>query len=527
MRKLTSFAATTAAALVFSTVGSAQTGAIDYDFNWAPMSNTAQIGLPGAFIFGTALFGTPHAPGVGDAIRRCYSVDITQGGRNENGMYETTWFTVMQGWGANNAVPGNDIGLISIQSATDSDLGGDACLSPWFSSVGNTGGHSVSVAAVIGLQAGTAGNPFPGVWQSVFQWAAGTSTTFTGVAGNNVIGVDANGLPLLANVIYEVQGPLNSGLNNLQYYLGTTDERTGAGTVSATPGRGAGGVTNGNSNWGASLYATTADLSGAASHTRIFGNDGTNLTAAPAFWGTTPISGEANNFVAFSTPFLWAENNGSIGAGGADWNIGSGTPSTVNVWLKDIKSGAEGTGNVLYKTGGAGAAGAAFDPNLLVQFAYFLWSGTPAISMQQLPMSWDDLLGSFTPQAGSYLISTPTSREGVQRLPIVKDALTDLIFGITGLSQGTAFTGADSPFYDAGVADSALWEGAFDPVESGLSKLTIAGGAAFPLVPTIDPTLAGINLGVAGVSIQVRTDAVLGLKIDIAEVSNGLTITLQ
>lgn len=530
MSKLSTLAAITAASFVFSTAASAQTLANDYDFNFAPIANGVQVGLPDSFLFSLAGLATPpHQAGPGDALRRCYSVDITQGGRNETGQYDTTWFTFAQGFGAGNPVPGVDVGLLSIQSATDSDLGGDTCLSPWFSSAGNTGGHKVSVAVILGLQSGTAGAAFPSVWQSVFQWS-GTSSNFTGVPGDNVIGTDALGLPLLANVIYEIQGPVNAAAGSSQYYLGTTDELNGQGAASAVAGRGTGGVTNGNSNWGLSLFGVTADQSGATSHTRIFGFDpGTGtFTAFTSFWGNTIGSSEANGFVAFATPFLWAENDGSVGAGAPDWNIASGTPSNVNVWLKDIKSGAEGTSDVLWKTGGGGAAGAAFDPTLLFNFGYFFWSSTPAVTMQQLPMSWDDLGGALPPKAGSYALSTNTTREGTQSLPVNVDPLTIAMLGQAGLSSGTPFTGADSVWYDAGPAGlQAIWEGMFDPVESGLSKLTLAGGAAFPVAPAADPSLGGTNIGVGAVSVQIRLDPVVGVKTDIAEVASALTLTLQ
>jgi len=533
MSKLSSFAALTAAAFVFSSVGSAQTLTYDYDFNWAPMSNAPSVGLPGPLIFGTVLFGTPHPPGIGDAIRRCYSVDVTQGGKNQTGTYETTWLTIMQGWGANNAIPGNDVGLTSIQSATDSDIGGDSCLSPFFSSLGNTGGHDVSATAVIGLLGGTAGTPWPGVWQSVFQWSQPTGSTFVGAGlpGVNTIGVDSNGLPLLANVIYEIQGPINSSNANIQYYLGSTDENNGLGQTSLIPNRGTGGVTNGNSQWGSSLFGVSADQSNAVAHSRLFGLDPVSggLTATTPFWGPAAGSDELNLFVAFATPFLWAENNGSVGGGGADWNIGSGTPSNVNVWLKDIKSGAEGTSDVLWKVGGGGAAGAAFDPTLALQFGYFVWSKTPASSMLQKPMSWDDLSGAIPPQPGSVILGqVATTREGLQTIPANFDALTNVILGNPGLSQGTQFTGADSVWYDAGPAGlQAIWEGAFDAVESGLSKLKINGGNAFPVAQAANPAKAGTNAGIAAASIQVRINPQFGVIVSVAEIASSLTITLQ
>jgi hypothetical protein len=530
MRKLSSIAAISAATFVFSGLASAQTNETDYDFQWAPLANYVQVGLSGPFLFSFGGAAPVHFPGPGDAIRRCYSVDVTQGGKNQSsGQYETSWFTFSQGYAATNPIAGIDIGLLSMQSASDSDLGGDACLSPFFSSAGNTGGHGVGGATILGLQAGTAGAPFPSVWQSVWQWAG----TASGLGGQNTIGTDPTnpfGAPLLANFIYEIQGPLNAGAGNNQYYLGTTDENVGSGASSATAGRGTGGVTNGNSAWGSSLFGVTADLSGAISHTRIFGFDPLTggLTAGTAFWGLGAGTAEVNQFVAFSTPFLWAENDGSIGAGGPDWNIASGTPSMVNVWLKDIQSGANGNADTLWKGGGGGGPSAIYDPNMLFNYGYFLWSATPAIAMQQLPMSWDDLFGGAPPQAGSYFLATNTTREGNQSLPVNLDPLTNAMLGLPGLSAGTEFTSAESIWYDAGTGGlEAIWEGMFDLVESGLSKLSIAGGLAFPISSAPDPTLGGLNVGIAAIGIQVVLGGPAGVTVNLTEVANGLTVTLQ
>ena len=280
--------------------------------------------------------------------------------------------------------------------------------------------------------------------------------------------------------------------------------------------------------------SVTADASGTTSHTRYFGFDPAfGLTATTPWWGTTAGSAEVNGFVSFATPFLWAENNGSIGGGGADWNIASGAPSSVHVWLKDITSGAQGTADVLWKTGGGGAAGAAFDPTLLLNYGFFFWSATPAGSMQQLPMSWDDLGGFAPPKAGSYLLQSAVARNADQgialySLPVNFDALTSAMLALPGLSNGTTFTGADSVWYDAGPGGlQAIWEGMFDPVESGLSKLTIAGGGAFPVAPAPDPSLGGTNVGVGAISIQVRLGGPTGVIVDVAEVASALTITLQ
>ncbi len=86
------------------------------DFNWAPLAQAPQVSLPGPFLFSHGM-GTPS---LGGAIRRCYSVDVTQDGRNERGSYETTWITFAQGFAASSPIPGVNVGLVSIQSATDS-----------------------------------------------------------------------------------------------------------------------------------------------------------------------------------------------------------------------------------------------------------------------------------------------------------------------------------------------------------------------------------------------------------------------
>jgi hypothetical protein len=139
MRKLSSLAAISAASILFSSVSAAQTGDNDYDFQWAPMNDAAA----NFFVSGKGFLGafTGQGPSFGSAWRKCYSVDITQGGKNQSdSQFESSWFRIYQGWSAQNVLQGVNIGIVSLQAASDSDLGGDACLSPWFASVGNTGG---------------------------------------------------------------------------------------------------------------------------------------------------------------------------------------------------------------------------------------------------------------------------------------------------------------------------------------------------------------------------------------------------
>ncbi len=530
MRKLSSLAAISAASILFSSVSAAQTGDNDYDFQWAPMNDAAA----NFYVSGKGFLGafTGQGPSFGSAWRKCYSVDITQGGKNQSdSQFESSWFRIYQGWSAQNVLQGVNIGIVSLQAASDSDLGGDACLSPWFASVGNTGGHNIVAAADPGLQAGTAVAPFPSFWDLAFQWNVDPVTGVAGsVTGANAVGVDSTnpfGAPLLANVIFEMQGPSVSGIQDDQYYLITGSEVTGLGTATAFVGRGTGGVTNGNSAWGSTITGVGPDASGLVSHSRwIADTGGGGLTA-----GSLPVLGsesfEILGHVAFSTPFLWAENNGSIGSGGPDWNIASGTPSTVQVWLKDIQAGAEGTIDVDYKIGGGGANGAAFNPNLILNFSYFLWSTTAANSMAQRPMSWSDAFGAPTP--GS--VPVVTSREGAQLLPINFDGLTNSLLNLPGLSQGTPFSGADSALFDTLGAgnSSALFEGDFNntnPYFSGISKLSIAGGSAFPVANAPIPGFGGLNIGIAALGVQV-VNAGGAAALKLTEFGNGLTITLQ
>jgi hypothetical protein len=134
---------------------------------------------------------------------------------------ENTWFRTTQGWGPANTVAGVNIGLISVHAATDSGLGSDACFSPFFKHAAGAGvgsGESkVAVAAVGGLFGGTTGAPFGVSWEFNFSWGATPVTApnklgdDSGDLGIPILGVPARGVgnPLLSNIIFEVQGPLN------------------------------------------------------------------------------------------------------------------------------------------------------------------------------------------------------------------------------------------------------------------------------------------------------------------------------
>lgn len=520
MSKTTTLLATGAAAILITGVTRAQGGT--YSTNWAPMHGAPTAVFTGPGLFGTAA-GDSHFAGIGDSIRRCYGVDATQGGRNQSlGQWENTWFKVSQAFSPQNVVQFVDIGVISMHAATDSDLGADICLSPFAASAGNTGGHRLAAAAIGGTQAGSAGSPFPIVWEFVFQWL----NTSLGTATTHGLGASAAGPgthPLLVNVIYEVQGPINGGPTNNQYYLASTSEVTG---VSPS---GSGGVTNGNNSFGFSTYGMNAEVTGAISHSRITAATGGGGFVAGPLFSATPGDLEFTNHLAFETPVLWASNDGNTGAGGTDFRVSTSPVSVIDLRLSDMRSGAQTNADIYWKASPAPPAKAAaiYDPNIVFNRSYFLWSGTSS-SGQQSPMSWDDLGGVVPPQPGSFLLGAQvTTREGLQTIPVNFDALLTTLLPITVLSLGTPFSGAEDPGLDGivpnlgGGSNSVLWEGMFTPIISGISTLS----GPLPLVGAPTASLAGVKLGVAGVGLQV--DSSVGLFIQNTEFSNGLTISLQ
>ena len=506
MRVHHSLLATGAAAILLGADAQSQVGPLDYQSNWQPMSNS----LSAAFS-GPALFSSLAPGAVGGAIRRCYGIDSTQGGRNQStGRYETTWIKVSQGWGPSSAVPGVNVGLVSVQSATDGDPGADICLSPFAKSSQGSGGHQVSAMAVLGVQPGTTAGAFPQVWEVAFQWIT------TSVGSPSILGTDASGRPLLVNVIYEIQSPLNSALSP-QYYIASTTELTGLDP--AAPG----GFANGNALLGTSVYGVPPHVSGAISHSRVIAAGPGGLVAAPmpALLQTLPGRVELGGHVAFRSPALWALNDGNAGAGGADWSVGSAPVSVIDLRLLDVLAGAQ-TNRLL---SWSGVPAMAFDPHIVFNQAFFLWSTTPASGMLQTPMSWDDLGGAVQPQAGSIDLGTvATSREGDQTVPANRDGLMNALLPRTAYTLGTRFTPAEDPFLDgfSPGGDSQLWEGMFDPVISGLSTL---GRGPLPIVGAPAPNLVGVKLGVAALGLQI--DLSIDHKLRVTELGNALTINLQ
>lgn len=541
MRFLKPLVAAGFATAMVATATSAQSGNT-YNAHWAPMhNNLGGIAVSGPFLFAHPNGGVNYAS-FGDAMRRCYGIDTTSGGRNQStggfgppslipgqatalpGTFEMTYMRWLQGYAAANAASEQsaDAGFVTVIAGTESDLGGDVCFSPFAQSAGNLGGSKTSMVGFVG-DFGGAAPPFPAVASSATQWLSTTSPAFEGIPGPTTNGVDGVlGNPLIANVIYEVQGPLNGGPGNNQYYIASTNESTGRGSGAAGFGGGTGGVTNGNADWGSSIFAVDAATSGAISHTRVIANDpaGTGaLALAPEVFipGTLAGSNELAGMIAFNTPSLWGRNNGSEGAGGNDWTASTVPVSTVNLRAVDHWYGAKGN-----------PAANAFDPCagfLGFNLPIFLWSATPAVTMPQLPMAWDDLAvpGPFA-QPGSFLFGNLlTSDEGFQTVPANFDTVTTTILTITGLTLGVTFAPSDDAFVDGTTA--SLFEGMFNPQVSGVS--TFSGGDQ-PIVGNANPNFQGVRFGIGWVGVNLEpAGCPFALIPQLTNFGNAVTIVLQ
>lgn len=490
-----------------------------YTHHWQPQSGLMNTAFTGPGLFGSGSIGT----GAG-ALRRCYGIDSTQGGvAAQTGLFSSQNFRVVQGWGGSSAQPGVQVGQVSVLFATDSDLGGDACFAPFFSA----GVPSLGVAATanLGLQTGTMAQPFPFVWQVSYQWTAtgsGIAGAFAPINLGSTGTVGGTPLPLLTNVIFEVQTPLNAGAGSVQYYMASTGESPGDGGNSAAGGTGAvygtGGVTNGNAQHGASLFGVDAAQSGALSHSRLmFFAQGVGLVGTIPGLGS-PGDVEFGNAISFESPTLWGIRDGDFGSGGNDWLVSSDPVSVIDLRFNDHLAGGQANLGV----GGQFAAAAA-NPNLILNRSVFAWSATPSALLQQQPMSWDDLGGAAPPQPGSIVLgSLQTQREGPQTLPIAFDLVSSTLLGNPNYSLGSEFTRSADPFLDGGGEGVRSYlEGVFTPITRGVSGL--ANGSQ-QVVSGAVPSLAGVKLGVAAFGIQV--DGLLGTG-GITEVSHALTVNLQ
>lgn len=489
----------TGAAIAFAGLASAQ-----YDQHWAQASGTDGFFFDSAAFFhgvGAPPLGFPAWAGPGDSVRHCYGIDQTQGGTNQTGSYTNSAFRVFQGYAAINTIPGVDIGLVSVHSASVNSLSGDACYTPIVAQPGLT--TNVGAFTPIGVIGGTVGQPAPAIFAIAFQWV-------TNVVGPNILGTDANGFPLLANVIFEVQGPANGGPQNNQYYLISTEL---AGTNPTRPG----GVANGNALLGSALTGTDPVTSNSISYSRLTTNQGAQFAA----WIGNPWSfGTAGDLefkgdLAFATPQAWAANDGNEGTGGPDWRISTAPVSVINLRLLDIAGGATNVS----------AATSLSNPCIVFNRSYFLWSATPGNLMLQKPMSWDTtpVLFSLPPQPGSFILGPLlTSRQGAQTVPANFDTVTNLFLGFTGLSLGTPITDAADFGVDASTLGfDTLFQGAFDPVVHGVTSLS---GGGVPLAAAPNTNLGGIQLGVAALGLQFDACA---FSLSPTEVASSIHISLQ
>jgi hypothetical protein len=352
------------------------------------------------------------------------------------------------------AAPGVEIGLITVQSGTTSALGGDNCFSPFtkgFSHASDSGGHKIAAAAFGGKFASTGVLPFPVFWEFSFSWGPtpalvknviGDSSANPGIPGLAIAPPASNTLPLLANVIFEVQGPLNGanpgeGFMRNQYYLASTIEWTGIGgptdpttngagplsaaplggnlTFSATKGiRGTGGVTNGNGNQAFDLFGTNAGDTNAVSASRIFTNGPAGAYLNENASLLTPLSQPGGNFrngrvefveqLAFNTPNMWAYHNFKSG-------LGTGVASSTVALNHDpagpffppapgasiVQEGLDGNNGFLLVTGNGGP-----DWNL---------SGAPVSRVDIISIDHEDgadLNGNVYNKVGNFSTPSPT-----------------------------------------------------------------------------------------------------------------------
>jgi hypothetical protein len=265
----------------------------------------------------------------------------------------------------------------------------------------DSGGSKLGAIAIGGLFAPTSVAPFPIFWEFTFTWGPtpaiipnkigddsldpGITIAMMVLPKINMTGVPA---PLLANVIYEVQAPINSAGNNSddQYYLSSTVEFTGiSGFNGGSPLGyiGTGGTSNGNGNSAFDLFATHAGNTDAVAGSRIMTASpaGAFVNELPAI--LTPVNQAVTPAVfrdgrleflgqlAFATPKLWGYHHfqftplgtppsfGALGPGhnppvpfgGTDWRLTGAPLSRVDVICIDHDTGGEVDFNIYHKVG--------------------------------------------------------------------------------------------------------------------------------------------------------------------------------
>lgn len=472
-----------------SALASTPTPQLDFGTNWATLHSG-----PAALVFGPGFFGFDPNISLGDSIRLCYSIDVTQGGRNEDGLWELSWVNVTQAYGPNGPVPGVAIGPVLFSAQVSDDLGDDSCFSSFFPQSG-TLSQETSGFIVPGLIAGTVGMPLTlgTYWEIAFQFLGPLPS------GSTTLGSDPSspfaGTPLLAHLIYEVQGPINSAGLSPQYFIGSTSERPGL--LPGSPG----GVTNGLGSFGLNLFGAPPETSGAVGASRWTSLD---LLGGSFTGGTIAISrpGDTEFFGGFglTTPYLTGINSGRTGNDNADWNVsGIGDPlSSIDLRVIDGRASNEGD-----------PGSPSFNPALVLNQPVVLFSSTPAGAMQQSPLSWDDLGGLAPPKSGSYLLPLQdTSRQGLQTVHVNLDAST-VAFLSSGLTFLQPFAPQSNPL-DFGVGPNA----------GGAAKLATSLQLGAPI-----PAAAGTRLGLQALGLQI--DAAAGGALRVTELSNARTAVLQ
>ncbi len=480
-------------------------GPEDYNFNFHNMGTDAAVFTTGPVLFG-ALTGNQNFAGPGDSIRTCYGIDSFQGGRNQStGRTNITHLSWIQG--SSLTSNGVSIGLSTVLAQSVDSLDGDACFSSLFLQGNDTiTGNPITLNSQFGasfVPPVLFPGPFGGSFLNLSMEVVGSNGI--GITLDSTLGEDSNGFPLIPHVIFEVQGPVDGGFDNNQYYLASTSETIGLGTA----GLGTGGVTNGNERMGQSIFGAgnTADVTGAISHNRLTGfTPATGLVAGTTVTFNGPQQDHWTGYhLASQTPMAWAINDGSTGGGGPDWSI-SGPISTINLRTIDIRAGAENPGS------GALIS----EPGLAFNSPFYVWSATPAALMLQEPMSWDTTLGFASP--GSQVLGPQsTSRAGLQTVPVNFDALTSAFLSVASLSAGTTHL----PALDIDA------DGSGDIFEFGEGLGTVGEATlpnAVPLVLSPKPGLAGTKLGVVSAGIQLDVSQ---FTLSITEFSSGVTIVLQ
>jgi hypothetical protein len=509
---------------------------VDYSQNWQSLN----YGFQGSLIFagGSSLWGPLVGPSgsVSGSIRICYGIDAMQGGSHADGITDVTWMQLVQGHGA--GTQQNQAAVVSVTTTTFDSAAGDACFAPALGQVNPQTGLpldrlSSEVFLFSDLTWGLA-TPVPTFSFSYFQLFDGQGG---GLPAKNRLGTDPGGLfpgenPLLAHLVLEVQGPSNTGVQNIQYYLATTDEVVGPN----------GGVTNGNLSMGEGLFGLgyTADLTGATAHSRLAAFSaatGTLVGTTTAGFGGLGTD-QWLGALATATPAVWSGNdpNGSgslnTGGGGVDWAI-SNAVSTIQLRALDRLSGAEVAGTAIDPA--AGPPSSITNAALVASQAYFVFSNSEAVGTFQTPCGWCDYRGVQPMDPGDSRVGAfDTHREGPQLLPVCFDNLSATFSNQASYCVGTTFRGAYDAFADGGQpgTDPSGQPWPFATLFDNGVGLDLAGSsqmpAPLPIAPASNPFLAAEKMCVTAALLQTTVDSQTGaLHLSLNEFANVATVMLH